>query len=71
MEEAWKFRLTLERIGDQYRAGLLKYRELPDVREEVSRIYMAGSKDEAIAIAERAVYESGQSKYELVDKTKG
>ena len=69
MDTNWKIRLTLERVGDQYRGSLLSYRELPDSREEKSHLFMARTKEEAFGIAERAAQELGLSQYGLDDRT--
>ena len=69
MDTSWKIRLTLERVGDQYRGSLLTYRDLPDAREEKAHLFMAETREEALGVAERATQELGLSQYGLDDRT--
>lgn len=69
MNTICKIRLTLERVGDQYRGSLLTYRDLPDAREEKVHLFMAQTKEEAFGVAEQAAQELGLSQYGLDDRT--
>ena len=69
MDSGWKIRLTLEWIGSQYRGSLLTYRDLPDAREETSHLFMATSREEALAVAEQATQRLGLSQYGLDDRS--
>lgn len=69
MDTNWKIKLTLERVGTQYRASLLTYRDLPHSREEKAHLFMAGSREEALNVAREAAGGLGISKFAVIDRT--
>ena len=69
MNESWRVRLTLEKIGSQYRGSLLTYRDLPDAREESASLFMATAREEALTVAQRAAERLGLKTFELEDRT--
>lgn len=69
MDTNWKIRLTLERVGTQYRASLLTYRDLPHSREERAHLFMPGSREEALNAAREAAGRLGLSKFTVNDRT--
>ena len=69
MNQNWRVRLALERIGSQYRGSVLTYRDLPDAREESADLFMAATREEALTVASRAAQRLGLTTFELDDQT--
>lgn len=69
MDSNWKIRLTLKRVGAQYRASLLTYRDLPDLREEEAHLFMANSREAALNVAREAAGRLGLSEFAVNDRT--
>lgn len=53
-------RLTLEKIGDQFRGSILIYEEFTDLREESVDTFIALSRNEALAVAQRTTTRLGR-----------
>lgn len=68
MTSLWKIRITLERVGEKYRASLLTYRNLPDAREEKVELFMANTRDAALDVAREAAKRLGLSKIEIDER---
>jgi hypothetical protein len=69
MNQGWRIRLTLEKVGSQYRGSLLTYRDLPEAHEESANLFMATAREEALAIAQHAAERLGLATFELDDRT--
>lgn len=69
MNSGKHLRLTLEKIGDQFRGSVLIYEEFTDRREESADTFMALSRDEALAVAQRTTARLGLVRFELDDRT--
>lgn len=69
MKRNWKIRLTLERIGTEYRGSLLSYRDLPQSREEKTYLFMAETLEAALDVAREAAGRLGLSNFTVDDLT--